>query len=335
MMLHPRASQRRPRRWAVVSLLAALLLACACRSATSQHAVSILTGSVASTVHAQPTPPPSLDLSATSVPQGSAFSVRLQATGIIAASARFNERDYPMVSSGDLWYAVIGVGQPIGSTDMLAARDYPVIISYQYSGSHEVQSTDLHLTVTSTTFPEDAIQVSEEKAQLLAPNLEAEEEEILHTAYSGFTPLQLWQGGFTMPLQGTITTPFGARRSYQGGPATGSHSGVDIGVPLGTPVGASAAGRVVWTGQLPERGNGVIIDHGIGVFSGYFHLSRIMAAQGQSVSQGDIVGLAGTTGLSTGPHLHWEIVVNGFNIDGLHWIQVTQPQPQASPTPGP
>ncbi len=73
---------------------------------------------------------------------------------------------------------------------------------------------------------------------------------------------------------------FAAKRSYNGGPVSGSHEGIDIAVPLGTPVHASAAGTVSWTGELPDRGQGVIIDHGLGVFTGYYHLSEIRATLG-------------------------------------------------------
>lgn len=230
-----------------------------------------------------------------------------------------------MVQNGDLWYALVGAGQPVGSVVMLPAGDYTVSVSYQFQGSPEVKSTSLPLSVTAGSFPIDAIQVSDQEALLLAPELEDAESAILKGAYGAFTPSQLWQGPFAQPVQGPITTDFGARRSYQGGPATGSHAGVDIAVPLATPVTASAAGRVAWTGALPDRGNGVIVDHGLGVYSGYFHLSAINVQTGQTVSQGETVGLAGSTGLSTGPHVHWEIVVNGVNVDGLQWDKLSLP----------
>jgi murein DD-endopeptidase MepM/ murein hydrolase activator NlpD len=307
-------------------VLAGLLLSAGCRSDGTTRRAAIASGTQSlPRVTATPLPSPEIDLSSSSVPQGGAFAVRLRSSFVSAAITHFNNQDFPMVASGDLWYAIIGAGQAVGSVEMLPAGDYSVAVTYQFQGESAVHSASLPLTISPTSFPVDAIQVSDQQALLLAPELEDEESAILKGAYGAFTPRQLWQGRFTQPVQGPITTVFGARRSYQGGPATGSHAGIDIAVPLGTPVAASAAGRVAWTGQLPDRGNGVIVDHGLGVFSGYFHLSAIKAQVGQSVNQGDVIGLAGSTGLSTGPHVHWEIVVNGINVDGLQWAQLSLP----------
>jgi len=251
--------------------------------------------------------------------------VRLRSSALAAASVDFRDRDYPLVQSGDQWYAMVGAGQNIGSEVMVPAGDYPAVVSYQFSGGKDVYTTQVTVSVTATSFPVDVIEPGAVDAALLTPELAASEAAQLQQAYGTFTPQQLWQGAFSLPVNGTVTTNFGARRSYEGEPATGSHSGVDLGVPLGTPVGASAAGRVAWTGSLPDRGNGVIVDHGLGVFTGYFHLSRITALQGQAVSPGDIVGLAGSTGLSTGPHVHWEVVIGGVNVDALQFARLTLP----------
>ena len=308
-------------------VLVGALISVACRSAASPPHAAIGVAAPSSTpVTATPFPTPALDLSSTSVPQGGAFAVRLRSGFVAAAMAHFNNQDFPMVAAGDLWYALVGAGQPVGTIAMLPAGEYRVDVSYQFQGSPRVANLAAPLTVTPTDFPLDALDLPAQKALLLAPGLEQEEAAILKSAYGAFTPSQLWHGRFSQPVQGPVTTKFGARRSYQGGPVTDSHAGVDIATPMGTPVAASAAGRVAWTGQLPDRGNGVIIDHGLGVFSGYFHLSAINVQAGQSVRQGDIVGLSGSTGLSTGPHVHWEIVVNGVNVDGLQWEQLSLPE---------
>jgi murein DD-endopeptidase MepM/ murein hydrolase activator NlpD len=229
-----------------------------------------------------------------------------------------------MVENGDLWSAVIGLGQNVGSEDMIPTGDYPALINYQFP-SRPVYKAQVTITVTSTNFPADAIAAGDVDASLLTPELAASESAELEKAYGPFTPRQLWEGAFIEPVLGSVTTSFGARRSYEGGPVTGSHSGVDLGVPMGTPIAASAAGRIAWTGSLPDRGNGVIIDHGLGVYSGYFHMSKITATEGQQVAQGDTIGLVGTTGLSTGPHVHWEIVIGGVNVDGLQFEQLVFP----------
>ena len=84
---------------------------------------------------------------------------------------------------------------------------------------------------------------------------------------------------------------------------------------------AAAAGRVVFAGEMKVRGNSVIIDHGMGVFTAYHHFSRIDVQQGAMVTPGQQIGAVGETGLVTGPHLHWEVIVRGVEVDGLLWLQ--------------
>lgn len=115
-----------------------------------------------------------------------------------------------------------------------------------------------------------------------------------------------WGGQFMMPVTGTITSPFGYRyhpilHIYR------LHTGVDIGAPIGTPVHAAAPGVIIHAGWLGGYGNAIIIDHGDGLATLYGHLSKIDVAVGQPLAQGQEIGLVGTTGLSTGPHLHFEV----------------------------
>jgi murein DD-endopeptidase MepM/ murein hydrolase activator NlpD len=102
---------------------------------------------------------------------------------------------------------------------------------------------------------------------------------------------------------------------------TSYHTGTDFVGDTGAPITAAAAGRVAFAGELRVRGGSVMIDHGAGVFSAYHHLSRIDMAEGQSVTRGQSVGAMGATGLVTGPHLHWEVVVRGVEVDGGLWLE--------------
>jgi len=105
----------------------------------------------------------------------------------------------------------------------------------------------------------------------------------------------------------------------------GYHTGQDIAVPQGTPVRAPAAGVVLLAEPLHVRGNAVVIDHGAGVTSNYWHLSRIAVRKGQQVKRGDVIGWVGTTGLSTGAHLHWEIRVYGVPVNPVPWTRARGP----------
>ena len=131
-------------------------------------------------------------------------------------------------------------------------------------------------------------------------------------------PLQLWQGLFVWPHVGNITSPFGGSRDYNDG-HNSPHGGVDISGEAGAPVIAAASGRVALAAALRVRGNAVILDHGLGVYSGYYHLSEILVQEGQQVAQGEIIGRLGNTGLSTGAHLHWEMSVGGVLVNPLEW----------------
>ena len=117
-----------------------------------------------------------------------------------------------------------------------------------------------------------------------------------------------------------ISSRFGERRSFNDGPLGGNHGGTDFGLPEGSPVMAANSGRVALARQLALRGNMVIIDHGGGVFSGYAHLGAFAVAEGQEVEKGEVIAFVGNSGLSTAPHLHWEISVHGVLVDPVRFI---------------
>ena len=117
-----------------------------------------------------------------------------------------------------------------------------------------------------------------------------------------------------------VTTRFGEQRSYNGTPASGHHSGTDLGANEGAPIAATNSGRVAMARQLRVRGNMVVVDHGGGVYSGYAHMNSFAVAEGQAVASGDLLGYVGSTGLSTGAHLHWEIAAGGILVDGFRFL---------------
>ncbi|MFN3285991.1 MAG: M23 family metallopeptidase, partial [bacterium] len=121
---------------------------------------------------------------------------------------------------------------------------------------------------------------------------------------------------------GPVASPYGVRSVYNGQPR-GHHLGVDIRAAAGTPVRAAHTGVVVLAERLPLGGNTVIVDHGAGVFTSYLHLQSLAASVGARVRQGQVVGFVGSTGLSTAPHLHWAVRVNGVPVDPLQWVRVS------------
>jgi murein DD-endopeptidase MepM/ murein hydrolase activator NlpD len=118
---------------------------------------------------------------------------------------------------------------------------------------------------------------------------------------------------FIWPVSGPITSPFGMRWGTL-------HPGIDIGVPSGTPVRAAAAGTVVWCGFMSGYGNLVMIDHGGGYATAYGHNTSVAVSCGQEVAQGQVVAFSGCTGFCTGPHVHFEVRVNGTPVDPLGYL---------------
>lgn len=161
------------------------------------------------------------------------------------------------------------------------------------------------------------------KGGLLAPKKVQSEFQRLYEYWIVATPNRLWRHRFRFPIGEGFqqTSPFGTRRSYNNGPVSGFHTGADWSAPEGVPILAPEGGVVVVAENLEVRGGSVVIDHGQGVFSSFWHLSRIDVSPGQGVAKGDTIGLVGTTGLSTGAHLHWEVRVNGVAVDPMQWTQ--------------
>jgi len=159
------------------------------------------------------------------------------------------------------------------------------------------------------------------------PAVTKPEDDQVREIISKVTSEKLWDGPFTSPGYDPnwITSTFGNRRSYNGSDYTYFHSGLDYGSGTGLPIKAPAPGIVVFAGPLTVRGNATIIDHGWGVFSGFWHQSEFDVQVGDRVETGQVIGLTGATGRITGPHLHWEVWVNGIQVNPLTWLENSFP----------
>lgn len=137
--------------------------------------------------------------------------------------------------------------------------------------------------------------------------------------YSSYTPQALFKGAFNVPLNSFITSDFGKARTFNEKVAS-YHSGTDFRAASGTPIKAANSGIVKIAKNRYFAGNSVIIDHGFGIYSQYYHLSKIDVKAGQRVQKGQILGLSGATGRVSGPHLHFGIFAGGKQIDPLDFI---------------
>jgi murein DD-endopeptidase MepM/ murein hydrolase activator NlpD len=135
----------------------------------------------------------------------------------------------------------------------------------------------------------------------------------IRSAQSGSVGSGVSASGLIWPVHGPVTSGFGWRWGRM-------HEGIDIAVPSGTPVAAAASGTVITAGWLGGYGNLVVIDHGNGLATAYGHNSSVTVGAGQSVAQGQVIAYSGSTGHSTGPHVHFEVRVNGSAVDPLGYL---------------
>jgi murein DD-endopeptidase MepM/ murein hydrolase activator NlpD len=147
----------------------------------------------------------------------------------------------------------------------------------------------------------------------------------LAAAYARISPRK-WAGAFVLPVDGKPTSNFGTRSYYNGQPRA-PHAGVDfVGAP-GTPIRAANRGDVVIAAPMYFTGNTIVVDYGDRLISVFAHLSELHAKAGDTVEAGTIIGLVGSTGRVTGPHLHWSVRLNGARVDPLSLVAVTNGEP--------
>ena len=253
-----------------------------------------------------------------SLPQGGIGVVHITGEGVESARMRFLGRVmdfYPV--EGEL-YALVPVGLDV------TPRDYPLSVSLLYEDGSRT-TIDASVTVEIGGFARQSFSVAADRAYLTAPEIERNEYARLDSIFAESSEQRLWdERGFQTPMDSEITSPFGSFRTLNQNTQT-RHTGWDFRAAVGTPVQATASGEVAYAGPLDIRGNTVVIDHGFGVFSAYAHFSEIHVAVGQSVEYGQIIGMSGNTGRSNGPHLHWEISVNGEWVDSLAFTQMWLP----------
>jgi murein DD-endopeptidase MepM/ murein hydrolase activator NlpD len=171
------------------------------------------------------------------------------------------------------------------------------------------------IKVDERVFTEEARKLVAVSASLAA-RIRAAESHPSSTGSTG-TPAPS-SSGLIWPVNGPITSPYGPRCLPNGD--CSFHPGIDIGVPSGTPIKAAAAGTVIYSGWMEGYGNLVVIDHGNGLATAYAHQSSIAAGNGASVAQGQVIGYSGCTGYCFGPHLHFEVRVNGEPVNPLNYL---------------
>lgn len=202
-------------------------------------------------------------------------------------------------------------------------RPGPATLGVELVGHGRIR-IPVRITVARRSYPPRAVVLPEEKRPLLAAPRKVRDSRRLLLTLRTITAFQQWRGAFKPPVDVKPVTSFGSPQTYIGGsPVEGMmdsvygeyHRGLDYEVPEGTMVQAPAAGTVLLAGPLALTGNTLVLDHGLGVISVFYHLSRIDVAPGQLVEGRAPIGLSGESGLAVSPHLHWGVYVSGVAVD--------------------
>ncbi|MBO9362656.1 MAG: LysM peptidoglycan-binding domain-containing M23 family metallopeptidase [Thermoflexus sp.] len=271
------------------------------------------------TPSAWPVPFRDIRIGLTPVVQGRVFSVQVQLSQPAALEAHFLGLIFPLAPAPEGGEGLVAVPA------MQAPGVYSLGVIARTPDGQTVQ-VGLPVQVVAGPYGRESIRLPPDRRRLLDPKLLRAEREKVLAACAPFEPERRWQGPFRYPVaQPEVTSEFGTRRSYNGGPHSSYHEGLDLRGSAGTPVYAPADGRVALAEALVVRGNAVILHHGWGVCSGYWHLQAVAVQEGQTVKAGDLLGYVGNTGLSTGAHLHWEIRVRGIPVDPRQWVEGSLP----------
>ncbi|MCC7207346.1 MAG: M23 family metallopeptidase [Anaerolineae bacterium] len=251
--------------------------------------------------------------------QGTAGVLKVSGPDLAGGVINVLDRSFPVFPVTDGFAAMIAV--PI---DQRIRKDYPMVLTLYRSDGSAV-SYESTLRVESGEFiRESDFTLPSDRVYLLAPDIQANEDARLKAVYSVVTPNRFWEGQFKLPSNGALTSPFGSVRTYNDG-STRRHTGYDFQMTAGVPILSAASGRVVFARGMDIHGNIVIVDHGWGVFSSYSHMREMYVVPGQQVLQGEVLGESGNTGRSTGPHLHWEVAVNGIWVNPITFTGLRLP----------
>ena len=189
----------------------------------------------------------------------------------------------------------------------------------------KVYSKTLSLKVQKADFAVQKLTLPRSMVDLDPMTLERvnRESKKLKALFEGVREERLWKGAFSRPVEGEVTTGFGLRRVING-QRKSPHTGMDLRADEGTPVLACNGGRVALVDEFFFSGKSVILDHGGGLYSMYFHLSETAVGEGDRVHTGNLLGRVGSSGRSTGPHLHWGIIIRGARVDPLSFLRLTK-----------
>jgi murein DD-endopeptidase MepM/ murein hydrolase activator NlpD len=260
-----------------------------------------------------------VEMSSASPKQGGLVAVTVRSDVPLAsavASSAGRESPLERDAGGRLFLGLVGVD----FESAVGARGLDFAIEGLCGDRHSARR---RLEVRSGKFPVQKLKVDPAYVEPPASELERirEDKEKVGRVWSSGDPHRMWNGPFALPVDAPARGNFGSRRVFNGKPRS-SHEGADLAAPAGAPVAAPGPGRVALADELYFSGGTVILDHGAGLFTMYFHLSRINVKAGDAVAGGKQIGAVGATGRATGPHLHWGARLNRARINPLGLLEL-------------
>ena len=270
-----------------------------------------------------------LKLSAPSSSQGSLLLLQVLSRKLLAGvTAEWNSRNVPFwqlpSNATDSSNLVADLREAILGVDLeKAPGTYPLVVHVQTTGGKRDACT-LQIPVRAGKFATERLQVGKEFVEPSPEQIQRanEERDKLRAIFDQTTPEKLWDGDFRVPLDGVATGGNFGKRRVLNGQAGSPHGGVDFPAVTGTPVHAAQSGRVALAQELFFSGNTVVVDHGLGIYTFYGHLSEIDVKVGDALQSGQVLGKVGATGRATGPHLHWGLTVERARVNGLQLVKL-------------
>ena len=249
---------------------------------------------------------------------GRSVRIELRTSEAASISGQFLGQELRVIERDGARRHNIIVGVPMFTETAI----HPLTLQLQ-GGENEALAITANLQVVGGGYGYQTITIN--NSDLLAPAIEEAEIERITQLVSGFRRDRHWRDSLSLPAAAAMNAIFGTLRSYNGGEYNRYHRGVDFAGAPGTAILAAAAGTVAMVDRLRIRGNTTIIDHGWGVYTLYAHQRETLVQPGEVVESGQVIGTVGSTGRSTGPHLHWEVWLNGVNVDPMQWVQEVFP----------
>ena len=267
----------------------------------------------------------SIELSPLPTIQGHTAVVKIASEIPVELTGKFNGHELHFFNdpASQIYYALDGIH----------ALEEPGLVELNLNGVFENGDkflVDQMVLLSSGGYIDESITV---ESTFIDKDLNVEESKKIDAILTPISDEKLWIDTFRFPVDGSLSDQtiafssyFGNRRSYNNGQYFGFHGGLDFIVVLNSlNIYAPAPGTVIFTGPLDIRGNTTFIDHGQGVVSGYAHQIELLVEKGQRVEAGQVIGKIGNTGRVTGPHLHWDIWVNGNQVDPFDWVENIYP----------